>query len=100
MRRAVSCALPSGDNEAIDGQRSECRDYAKLFQALLDYFGHRTFHDVQIESLLPVLHCKVFAQMAIGAGMHFLGLLCSSRDAVGIAISPLTGLLVCTKCIK
>ena len=66
---ALSCALPSGDNEAIDGQRSECRAYAKLFQALFDYFGHHTFRDGQMESLLPLLHGKdVFAQMATGAG--------------------------------
>ena len=48
VRRALSCALPSGDNEAIEGQRSECRAHAKLFQALFDYFGHRTFCDGQI----------------------------------------------------
>lgn len=56
---ALSCALPSGDSE---GQRSECRAYTKLFQALFDYFGYRTFHDGQMESLLPLLHGKdVFA---------------------------------------
>ena len=91
---ALSCALPSGDSE---GQRSECRAYTKLSQALFDYFGHRTFRDGQMESLLPLLHGKdVFAQMATGAGKSlciFLGPLCSSRDAVGIVISPLTGLI-------
>ena len=104
---ALSCALPSGNNEAIDGQRSECRAYAKLFQALFDYFGHHTFRDGQMESLLPLLHGKdVFAQMATGAGKSlciFLGPLCSSRDAVGIVISPLTGLIeeqVYTKWVK
>lgn len=95
--RALSCTLPSGDSEATEGQRSECRAYTKLFQALFHYFGHRTFRDGQMESLLPLLHGKdVFAQMATGAGKSlciFLGPLCSSRDAVGIVISPLTGLI-------
>ena len=91
---ALSCALPSGDSE---GQRSECSAYTRLFQALFDYFGHHTFRDGQMESLLPLLHAKdVFVQMATGAGKSlciFLGPLCSSRDAVGIVISPLTGLI-------
>ena len=68
-RRALSCTLPSGDNEDTEDQRSECRAYTKLFQALFDYFGHSTFRDGQMESLLPLLHGKdVFAQMATGAG--------------------------------
>lgn len=94
---ALSCTLPSGDSEATEDQRSECRAYTKLFQALFDYFGHCTFRDGQMESLLPLLHGKdVFAQMATGAGKSlciFLGPLCSGSDAVGIVISPLIGLI-------
>ena len=88
---ALSCTLPSGNSES---QKSECRAYTKLFQALFHYFGHRTFRDGQMECLLPLLH--VFAQMATGAGKSlciFLGPLCSSRDAVGTVISRLTGVI-------
>jgi hypothetical protein len=53
---ALSCTLPSGDNETTEDQRSECRAYTKLFQALFDYFGHCIFRDGQMESLLPLLH--------------------------------------------
>ena len=89
-----ACPLRSGSSQ---GGRCECSVYTKLLQALFSYFGHRSFRDGQVESLLPLLHGKdVFAQMATGAGKSlciFLGPLCSSRDAVGMVISPLTGLI-------
>ena len=50
---ALSCTLSSGDSEATEDQRSECKTISNS-----DYFGHSTFCDGQIESLLPLLHGK------------------------------------------
>ena len=73
----------------------ECRA-TKLFQALFHYFGHRMFYDDQMESLLPLVWKGCLCPNGNRSSeilRIFLGPLCSSRDAVGIMTSPLTGLI-------
>ena len=69
--------------------------YGKLCDVLQKYFSFSSFHDGQMETLLPLLHSiDVFVHMATGSGKSicmFLGPLALSDSAVGVVISPLSG---------
>ena len=71
--------------------------YGKLHDVLLKYFSFSSFRDGQLEALLPVLHGRdVFVRMATGSGKSvcmFLGPLALNDSAIGVVISPLSGLM-------
>lgn len=71
--------------------------YDKLQDVLQKYFSFSSFHDGQLEALIPLLHGRdVFARMATGSGKSvcmFLGPLALSDSAIGLVISPLSGLM-------
>ena len=71
--------------------------YDKLQDVLQKYFSFSSFRDGQLEALIPLLHGRdVFARMATGSGKSvcmFLGPLALSDSAIGLVISPLSGLM-------
>ena len=71
--------------------------YDKLQDVLQKYFSFSRFRDGQLEALIPLLHGRdVFARMATRSGKSvcmFLGPLALSDSAIGLVISPLSGLM-------
>ena len=71
--------------------------YDKLQDVLQKYFLFSSFRDGQLEALIPLLHGKdVFARIATGSGKSvcmFLGPSALSDSAIGLVISPLSGLM-------
>lgn len=79
------------------GGDESCTCKSKLQDALRKYFGFSCFRPGQMEASLSVLHRKdVFVRMATGSGKSlcmFLGPLAKSDEAIGVVISPLSGLM-------
>ena len=79
------------------GPTEVCCVTDKLQTSLQKYFSYTSFHDGQLEALLPLLHGRdVFVRMATGSGKSlcmFLGPLAISESAIGMVISPLNGLM-------
>ena len=75
----------------------QCAAQQKLQNILRNTFHYQCFRPGQLEALLPVAHGKdVFVRMPTGGGKSlcmYLVPLSISREAMGIVISPLVGLI-------
>lgn len=74
-----------------------CCCQSRLQEVLSKYFGFSSFRPGQMEASLSVLHGQdVFVHMATGSGKSlciYLGPLCKSKEAIGVVICPLNGLM-------
>lgn len=80
-----------------------CSCKIRVQGALQKYFKFDSFRPGQLEAALAVLHRNdIFVSMATGSGKSlcmFLGPLAKSDAAIGVIISPLTGLMEQQVCV-
>ena len=82
---------------ALDTNVFECRR-AEIRSVLQKYYKYSDFRPGQLEAILPVVYHKqdVFVRMATGSGKTlcmFIPVLAAHEKAMGIVVSPLTGLI-------